>query len=100
VSFNEFGAHITDIYKKTILSIEDPAERAKAMQPIWEYVDSLDVVENTGNHKLKSVVSIMQSAKDQFATLVSVHVVLTCRVLTVGSRQPHFTSSSKLRSSG
>ena len=81
---------MTDIYNKTIKCIEDPAERVKAMQPIWEYIDSLDVVENTGNDKLKSVVSTMQSAKDQFATLVSVLVVLTRRVFTIGSRRPHF----------
>ena len=89
MSFNEFGVHMTKIYNTTIKSIQDPAERAKALQPIWEYVDSLDVVENTGNHKLKSVVSTMQSAKDQFATLVSYLVVFTRRNLTV-SRQPRF----------
>jgi ABC-type uncharacterized transport system YnjBCD substrate-binding protein len=81
---------MTKIYNKTIKSIQDPAERARVLQPIWEYVDSLDVVENTGNHKLKSVVSTMQSAKDQFATLVSLLVVFTRRVLTVRGRRPRF----------
>jgi ABC-type uncharacterized transport system YnjBCD substrate-binding protein len=81
---------MTKIYNNTIKSIEDPAERARVLQPIWEYVDSLDVVENTGHHKLKSVVSTMQSAKDQFATLVSILVVFTRRVLTVRCRPPLF----------
>jgi hypothetical protein len=70
VSYKEFGKHMTKIYKDTILSIEDPEERAEALRPIWDFVDNLDAMEDTSEHALKSVVSTMQSAKDQFTTLV------------------------------
>jgi hypothetical protein len=71
VTFEQYGKHMTEVYHKSIKSIKDPHLRAEALQPIWDYADSLEVVENTGEHKLKSVVANMQSAKDQFTTLVS-----------------------------
>ena len=71
VSYKEFGKHMVGIYNKEIKSIADPQKRAEAMQPIWDYVDSLETVDTTGAHALKSVVSIMKTAKDQFTTLVS-----------------------------
>ena len=86
MTYKEFGKHMTAQYRKTIMSIKDPRERAKALQPIWDYVDSLDAIEHTGSRGLKSVVSTMQAAKDQFTTLVSlrsrtlscfVHLMLT-----------------------
>jgi hypothetical protein len=71
VTYAEFGKHMINEYNKEIKSIADPQKRAEAMQPIWEYVDSLETVDTTGAHALKSVVSVMKTAKDQFATLVS-----------------------------
>ena len=71
VDYVEFGKYMTEIYNNEIKPITDPRKRAEAMQPIWDYVDSLEVVDTTGAHALKSVVSMMKTAKDQFATLVS-----------------------------
>lgn len=72
MNFVEFGKHITDVYRKTILSIEDPQKRAEALQPVWDYVDSLDIIDNSDEQGLKSVVNTMQAAKDQFTTLVRI----------------------------
>jgi hypothetical protein len=72
VNYVEFGKHMTKVYNETIKSIKDPQKRAEAMQPIWDYVDAVDAVEDTGKHAIKSVVATMQAAKDQFTTLVSV----------------------------
>jgi hypothetical protein len=72
----EYGKHMTEVYRETILLIKDPKERAEALQPIWDYVDSLDAIDDTDGHALKMVVSTMQAAKDQFVTLVSATTLL------------------------
>lgn len=86
VDFVEFGQHMTDVYRKTISSIQDPQQCAEALQLVWDYIDSLDVVENTGEHSLKSVVSTMQTARDQFTTLVRFlqrYIRLVAKALTL-----------------
>jgi hypothetical protein len=70
VSYKAFGQHMIQKYRETILSIEDLTERAEAMRPIWDYVDSVDAAGVEGK-ALKSVVSTMKSAREQFTTLVS-----------------------------
>ena len=70
VDYVEFRKYMTEIYNNEIKSITDHHKRAEAMQPIWDYVDSLEVVDTTGAHALVSVVSMMKTAKDQFTTLV------------------------------
>jgi hypothetical protein len=78
VSYVEFGKHMTKVYHETILSINDPKKRAKALEPILEFVESMDAVGETGEHGLKSVVSTMQTAKEQFTSLVQDTLVFTC----------------------
>jgi hypothetical protein len=53
------------------MSITDADKRAEALQPIRDYVDSLEKNDNSNGLALKSVVTLMKNAKDQLTTLVS-----------------------------
>jgi hypothetical protein len=77
-----------------ILLIKDPKKHTEALQPIWDYMDSLDAVGDTDRHALKMVVSTMQAAKDQFTTLVGATTLLLANVY-LGCRLPLITAWSK-----
>jgi hypothetical protein len=70
VTFPEYSAHVADVYRKDYASIKDPEQHAAAFQPIWDYVNSAELVDDPNNVAVKSVVSVMNSAKDQFTNLV------------------------------
>ena len=70
----EYGKIMNQAYHDQILSITDMTERAEALQPILTFVADLENQGETVERSLKSVVSTMQSAKDQFTELVSLNL--------------------------
>jgi hypothetical protein len=72
---------MTDVYRNDISSIEDPEERAAALQPILDFVDSKEPIDDEKELAVKSIASVMESAKDQFANLVSGHFSFICQFL-------------------
>jgi hypothetical protein len=70
VSFQQYSTHVAEVYRNEFLSITDPEERAAAFQPMWDFVNSGELVNDSNDVAVKSVVSVMNSAKEQFANLV------------------------------
>jgi hypothetical protein len=64
---------MTDVYNQDFKPITDPQEREAAFKPILEYVASLDNAESSSEISLKSIVTVMKSAKEQFSNLVRYH---------------------------
>jgi hypothetical protein len=61
---------MAEVYHRDIKSISDPQQREAAFKPIADYVESLHSAEGSDEVALKSVVSLMKSAKEQFTNLV------------------------------
>jgi hypothetical protein len=71
VSLDEYTKIVTAAYHKDITSIADPEQRAAALQPIFDFVDSQESALESSDVSLKTVVSVMTAAKNQFTNLVS-----------------------------
>lgn len=71
MSFQEYNKHVADVYRNDILSIEDPEQRTAALQPILDFVNAQEPTnDDQDTIAVKSLASVMNSAKDQFANLV------------------------------
>jgi hypothetical protein len=64
-------------YRDMMSPITDDEERARVLKPIMDYAESLDNKVVTTAHTFKSIVSTMQSAKDQFTGLVRSQFLLS-----------------------
>ena len=88
MSFSEYSKHVADVYRNEFLSITEQEEREKAFKPMWDYINSVELAHDSNDVAVKSVVGMMNSAKEQFANLVCFFLQLICLVsrhLIVGS---------------